>query len=251
MTSGKRLIAANWKMYKTPQESYTYVQSLKNKILDIDGVDIILCVPYTSLFYISPLFDGENLQLGAQNMAQRRKGAFTGEISPSMLKASGVDWVVVGHSERRNLYYETDEIVAAKTSLAVAEGFRPIVCIGESLQQRESGATVDVLRQQLDAVLATLDAVSVRHLVIAYEPVWAIGTGLNADSDQITEAHSAVRRLLVGSFEDGASARILYGGSVNSDNCDKLIEVDGVDGFLVGGASLEVGEFERIIRSTV
>jgi len=252
MNSRRRLIAANWKMYKTPQDSFAYVQSLKNKILDIDEVDIILCAPYTSLFHISPLFDGENPQLGAQNMARHREGAFTGEISPAMLKASGVRWIVIGHSERRNLYHETDETVAAKISLAVEEGLWPIVCIGESLQQREGGATVDILQSQLDSVFTTLAEIAVQDLVIAYEPVWAIGTGLNAVPKQIMEAHSAIRGMLTEKLEDGAnSARILYGGSVNADNCEELIEVDDVDGFLVGGASLEVEQFERIIRAAV
>ncbi|MAG21512.1 MAG: triose-phosphate isomerase [Candidatus Marinimicrobia bacterium] len=252
MNNRRRLIAANWKMYKTAQESFTYVQLLKNKILDIDEVDIILCAPYTSLFHIGPLFEEENLQLGAQNMALQREGAFTGEISSTMLKTSGSHWVIIGHSERRNLYQETDETVASKTSLAIAEGLRPIVCIGESLQQRERGATVDVLRHQFDAVFTTLATGTVEKVVIAYEPVWAIGTGLNADPQQILEAHSTIRGMLTETFEDEAnSVRILYGGSVNGDNCKELIEVEEVDGFLVGGASLEVEKFEKIIRAAI
>ena len=250
MSKKSPVTAANWKMFKTPQESLSYVKELQIKILDIGQVDVILCVPFTSLFYISGFIEGEVVELGAQNMHWAQEGAYTGAISPGMLKASGAKWVILGHSERRHIFGETDEKIAKKMQSAIRAGLYPILCIGETISERKQGKTVEVLTRQLDLVLEVVAEKNLDQLMVAYEPVWAIGTGVNATPDQIKETHSDIRSLItsfVPLLED--RLRILYGGSVKPDNADELIRVDGVDGFLVGGASLDVDTFVRIIRA--
>lgn len=250
MKARRPVVAANWKMFKTPQESHAYVDDLRFKVLNIEQVDIILCVPYTSLFHIHSLLDDRQAELGAQNMYWKDEGAFTGEISPRMLKSSGARWVVLGHSERRHVFQETDKEIVEKVRSALKHGLRPILCIGETMGEREKGETVTILTRQLEPVLELLEEEDLDKMVIAYEPVWAIGTGVNATPDQIETAHESIRELIRGAFRSMADeVRVLYGGSVNPGNASDLIAVDGVDGFLVGGASLQVDTFVDIIKA--
>ena len=249
MGYGKPIVAANWKMFKTLEESAVYVEEFKIKILKIERVDIILCVSFTSLFHISSLLESGDVQLGAQNMHWREEGAFTGEISPGMLRSSGADWVILGHSERRHILGETDDEIAKKVRSAIDEGLNQILCIGETLHQRERGETVGILARQLDSVMESVGKSDPRKVVIAYEPVWAIGTGVNATPDQVEDAHGEIRNLLTNSVPSVASSmRVLYGGSVKAGNAHELISAEGVDGFLVGGASLDVDTFVDIIQ---
>jgi len=236
------IIAANWKMNKTPQECYNFVKNLRDKLLDKPDVNIILCAPFTSLFYISSFFDIENLDLGAQNKHWASEGAYTGEISPEMLLASSVKWVILGHSERRHIFGETIDEITKKVVRAVREGLRPIFCFGEKLEERREGKTKEVLVGQLSPIIDRFNESDLQEMLFAYEPVWAIGTGLNAEPDQIQEAHNIVREFA------GENVRILYGGSVTPANATELINVKGVDGFLVGGASLELESIWKIIN---
>ena len=244
------VVAANWKMFKTPQESYSFVESAKIKLLDIHEVNIILCAPYTSLFHISSLFTEEHFQLGAQNMYFEEEGAFTGEISPRMLSASGVEWVILGHSERRHIFGESNDDIRKKLVAANRSGLRPILCVGETLEERQNNETESVLKEQLGPILNELDEDKLKNMLFAYEPVWAIGTGVNAEPDQIEDAHKVIREVVGEKFPDvSADIGILYGGSVKPGNAADLIAVEGVDGFLVGGASLELDSFMSIIES--
>ncbi|MFQ6616678.1 MAG: triose-phosphate isomerase [Fidelibacterota bacterium] len=244
------MVAANWKMHKTPQEASLYLDVLRNRILELAGVDVILCVSYTSLFAIRSHLDQSPVELGAQNMHWELEGAFTGEVSPRMLKASGVSWVILGHSERRTLFGETDDTVIRKVGSALSQGLNPIVCVGESLQQRKEGQTGTLLKSQLEPILETVGAEGIRDTVIAYEPLWAIGTGIHATPEEVQEAHGVIRSLLRERFGvAGGTTRILYGGSVTPGNAGDLIAAEGVDGFLVGGASLEIESFVQILET--
>mgnify|MGYP003322797919 CR=1 FL=1 len=244
----KPVLAANWKMYKTIEQSVSFVEKLKKKPLDWDEVNIILCAPYTSLFEMGNSLRGDSfIGLGAQNLHWEQEGAFTGEISVEMLKACGVDWVIIGHSERRTLFSESNEDVCRKADAALQNGLSVIFCVGESLEERENGNTASVLQHQVTAFLSKLNEQLLRMVVFAYEPIWAIGTGLHATSDQIEESHRLIRRIIEKEFV-GISEQvpILYGGSVNSGNCRELSEVSEVNGFLIGGASLDVHQFAEI-----
>lgn len=250
MSRRKPVVAANWKMFKTPEEGGAYVDELRIKGLDMEGVDIILCVSYTSLFSIGQLLHDGEVELGAQNMHWAAEGAYTGEISPTMLKASAARWVILGHSERRHLFGETDDDIVKKVRSALDYRLRPILCIGETLQERERGETVPVLTGQLEAVLGAVSETELDRMIVAYEPVWAIGTGVNATPSQVQEAHEETREVIAKSFPSRAgSMRIVYGGSVKPDNAGDLMGVEGVDGFLVGGASLDVDTFLQIVRT--
>ena len=211
---------------------------------------IILCAPYTSLFEMGNFLLGDGyIDLGAQNIHCESQGAFTGEISAAMLKACGVEWVIVGHSERRTLFHESDEEVSQKVVKAMEEGLSVIFCVGESIHERETGKTSVVLGEQLGALLARLVEDQVQKLVIAYEPIWAIGTGLNATEEQIAEAHQILRDMMEKTFPGLANqVPIQYGGSVNRENCKELSEISVVNGFLIGGASLDVDQFGEIIE---
>ena len=247
----KPVIAANWKMFKTPSESVEFVDRLKKKQLDWERVKIILCAPYTSLFEMGNSLRGDGrIDLGAQNIHWESEGAFTGEISAGMLQACGVQWVIVGHSERRTLFGESDEGICQKVFAAIEEGLSVIFCVGESIQERDTGKTSVVLGEQLGALIARLSEDQLYRLVIAYEPIWAIGTGLNATAKQIAEAHQILRRLIEKAFP-GASSQLVvqYGGSVNRGNCKELSEVSEVNGFLIGGASLDVDQFAEIVET--
>ena len=244
----KPVVAANWKMYKTIEESVNFVEKLKKKPLDWDEVHIILCAPYTSLFEMgNSLREDSFVNLGAQNLYWEQEGAFTGEISVGMLKACGVEWVIIGHSERRTLFGESDEDVCRKADSALQNGLSVIFCVGESLEERENGNTASVLQRQVMALLSRLNEQLLRMVVIAYEPIWAIGTGLHATSDQIEESHRLIRGIIEKEFVGiSGEVSILYGGSVKYGNWRELSEVSEVNGFLIGGASLDADQFVEI-----
>jgi len=250
MSKKRPIVAANWKMFKTPEESLSYVEEFTIKILDIERVDVILCVPFTSLFYISKFLKGSAVELGAQNMHWEDEGAYTGEISARMVKSSGAKWVVLGHSERRHIFGEMDKEIAKKVQSAVETNLSPLFCVGETIQEREMGKTEEVLTRQLKSVFGLKEKIDLSQLVIAYEPVWAIGTGIHATPDQVNQAHNKIQDLVERSIpSSGNQVRVLYGGSVKPGNTRELISVDGVNGFLIGGASLNVDTFTQIIKT--
>ncbi len=248
----KKIIAANWKMNMTQGESEAFITTFLREIGDFDAVEIVLVPPFTSIPKVSELLtQTQNIKLGAQNMYWERSGAFTGEISPAMLRELFVRYVVLGHSERRALFGETDEIVNRKMHAAYEQVLRPILCVGETLPQRERGEVESVLGQQLRGSLAKVDAKELQETVIAYEPVWAIGTGKTASAAQAQEAHAFIRKTL-GEISDKATAekvRIQYGGSVKPDNARELLSQPDIDGALVGGASLDPRSFAQIVQA--
>ena len=246
----KPVSAANWKMHKTSGEASAFIEELRSKILDKPQVDIILCASSTVLFHIGTSPNESAIQFGAQNCHWENEGAFTGEVSPEMILDCGAQWVIVGHSERRHLFGETDEDVARKFSAAVSAGLRPILCVGETLDERQSGSTSEVIKRQLSAVMSLTEAEAFDQAVIAYEPVWAIGTGITAENSQIEEAHEVIRDFMKNVDEKITNeVRILYGGSVKPTNAAELIAIAGVDGFLVGGASLSIDSFMEITKA--
>jgi len=248
MNDNRPIIAANWKMHKTPQEGYQFAQELATKALNLTGVKFILFPSATGLFHIQEALKGSSVEFGGQNMHSAGEGAFTGETSASMLLACGCQWVIIGHSERRHIFHETDKDLHAKIPAALDAGLNVILCIGERLEERQSGSTEEVLRQQLQDDLAGMESFSIERLVVAYEPVWAIGTGVVATPEQAGEAHAQVRAILQDLFPDlpVERVRILYGGSVKSANTTQLINTPGIDGFLIGGASLDIDEYVKI-----
>ena len=250
----KKIIAANWKMHMTQSESEAFITTFLREIGELDEVEIVIVPPFTSIPKVSELLtQSQNIKLGAQNMHWERNGAFTGEISPAMLRELFVRYVVLGHSERRAMFGETDEIVNRKVHAAHEALLRPIVCVGETLEQREKGEVEKVLAAQLRNSLAGIDARELLETVIAYEPVWAIGTGKTASPGQAQEAHAFVRQTLR-EMSDEATAekiRIQYGGSVKPDNARDLLSQPDIDGALVGGASLDPRTFAQIVRAGV
>jgi len=246
----KPLIAGNWKLNKTVTDATELVSKLKNAVADIDTVEIMIAPPFTALSRIADLLQGCNITLGAQNCYPEACGAFTGEISAELLKDVGCQTVIIGHSERRQLFNEPDNFINRKMKAALKAGLTAILCIGETLQEREDELMFDVLTTQLQAGLTGLTAEQMQKVVIAYEPVWAIGTGKTASSDEAQEVHSFLRGILQGTVDQptALATRIIYGGSVKPDNIDGLMAQNDIDGALVGGASLKAGEFERIIR---
>jgi len=250
------LIAGNWKMYKTHLEAMMLVQQLAHELAehDFERVEVVVCPPFTSLRTIQTLIDSDRYQLGlgAQNMHIQKEGAFTGEVSPPMLKALDVDYVIIGHSERRGLFGETDEGVNAKVKAALAYGMTPIMCVGETESEREAGQTEAKVERQVKAGLAGLKADAVRRIVIAYEPIWAIGTGKTATPQDAQATIAFIRQLLITDFgaEVADDTRILYGGSVKAGNAASLMGQTDIDGALVGGASLDGGEFAAIVKAT-
>ncbi len=248
MKSGRPVIAANWKMHKTPQEGYQFARQLTTKALNLTEVNFILAPSATSLWHLQSLLKDTKIELCGQNMHFAESGAFTGEISTGMLLACGCQWVIIGHSERRHVFGEPDEDLRRKIPAALQAGLGVIHCIGERLEERESGQTVEVLRRQITNDLADLDDFPAERLLIAYEPVWAIGTGVVATPEQAAEAHASVREIICERFPDvdKAAIQILYGGSVKSGNTAELMKTPGIDGFLIGGASLDIDEYCRI-----
>ncbi len=245
----RKVIAGNWKMNMLPNETIEYIQNLEPLIKDADA-DVILCVPYLDIWYATMHAQGTNIKIGAQNMHYEEKGAYTGEVSPQMLKASLVEYVIIGHSERREYYNETDESVNKKLKAAFEIGLKPIVCVGETLSQREAGKAVEIITSQTDKALEGLSPEQVRNTIIAYEPIWAIGTGKTATSDDANSAIKAIRNKIKELYGEEVSDEviILYGGSVKSSNAKELFETSDIDGGLVGGASLKPDEFSKIVN---
>ena len=249
----KLIIAGNWKMNKTVAESLDLANGLVRELKEVKEVDIAICPPFTALSEVSKAVIDSNIRLGAQNMSQKGYGAHTGEIAAGMLKEFSTKYVILGHSERREYQRESDELIAAKAKAAHEAGLKPIVCVGEQLEERESGNTENVVGTQVRGSLAGLTTEEMLGTVIAYEPVWAIGTGKTATAEQAQEVHAFIRNLLADLFDaDTAKAvRIQYGGSVKPDNARELMSQPDVDGALVGGASLDVRVFSELIKNSI
>ena len=244
------LIAGNWKMYKTVNEALAYVEAFKPLVAEETEREIMIAPPFTALDAVSKALQGSNIVLGAQNCYWEEEGAFTGEVSPKMLAEIGVTYVILGHSERRHIFGETDEMIRRKIEAVLRHEMTPILCIGEKLEEREAGQTLAVLERQLKEGLKGFSAKDLKGLILAYEPVWAIGTGKTATPEQAQEAHEFCRRILADMFgKDFAEVtRILYGGSVKPENVVGLMARPDIDGALVGGASLSPEVFARIVR---
>lgn len=244
----RKIIAGNWKMNKTPSEAVALIKELI-PVVKSDDVDVVFCVPAVSLMAAVEAVKGTNIEIGAQNMFYEEKGAYTGEIAPNMLTEIGVKYVVIGHSERREYFAESNETVNKKVLKAIEHDLVPILCCGEYLAQRQQGITIDLIRQQIKIGLKDVKAEDVAKVVIAYEPIWAIGTGVTATSEQAEEVCAAIRELLVELYgaELAEQVRIQYGGSVNAANAAELFAKPNIDGGLVGGASLTV-DFGKIVN---
>ncbi|MCR5639083.1 MAG: triose-phosphate isomerase [Lachnospiraceae bacterium] len=244
----RKIVAGNWKMNQTPSQAKALVETLK-PLVDNPDVDVVYCVPAIDLPVVIEAVKGTNVHVGAENMYYEEKGAFTGEIAPDMLTDLGVEYVIIGHSERREYFAETDETVNKKVLKALEHGIKPILCCGESLTQREQGITIDWIRQQIKIALLNVTADQVKDVVIAYEPIWAIGTGKTATSDQAEEVCAAIRQVVKELYSDAVAeeVRIQYGGSVNAGNAAELFAKPDIDGGLVGGASLKP-DFGKIVN---
>jgi triosephosphate isomerase len=244
------LIAGNWKMFKTVRESLDFVERLKEAVRDVRERDVVIAPPFTSLYPVGEALKGSNIRLAAQNLSDRPEGACTGEISARMLIECGCTHVIVGHSERRTLFGERNAAVGAKLKAAIRSGLTPIFCIGETLVEREAGRTFAVIEMQIKEGLNHLTADDMRKLVIAYEPVWAIGTGRTAKPEQAQEAHEFIRRVAADcdAKVPAAGLPILYGGSVNPDSIGRLMAQRDINGALVGGASLDADSFAAIVK---
>ncbi len=244
----KKIVAGNWKMNKTPSEAVKLAEMLKQYV-DTDKVDVVFCVPAIDIIPVGNVIKGTNIALGAENMYFEESGAYTGEISPAMLVDAGVKYVILGHSERRQYFAETDETVNKKVKKALEHGLTPIMCCGETLEQREQGITIDFVRMQIKCGLNGLTADEAVKVVIAYEPIWAIGTGKTATSEEAEEVCCAIRGVIREMYGDEAAEniRIQYGGRVNGKNAAKLFAMKDIDGGLVGGASLKE-EFKDIVN---
>ena len=244
------LLAGNWKMHGTRDEALTLARGLAQNVGKVSGREVMIAPPFTALECVGDAIKGTEIRLGAQNVYWEPKGAFTGEVSTAMLKAAGCTYVLVGHSERRQLFGETDETVNKRLHAALGAGLHPIVCVGETLREREVGATMAIVERQVLSGLKGVGKAELSRCVVAYEPVWAIGTGRTATPDQAQEVHAAIRKHLA-KLSDETTAdgiRILYGGSVKPDNIDQLMAQADIDGALVGGACLDATQFTRIVR---
>jgi len=250
----KLIIAGNWKMNKTVAEALALVEDLKRDLTSVKEVDIVVCPPFTTLSDVSKaILDSKNIRLGAQNMSENNFGAFTGEICAGMLKEFSVRYVILGHSERRQYQKESDALIAKKAAAAHAASLKPIVCIGETLAEREGKLMEKVLETQTRGSLAGLTKDQMVETIVAYEPVWAIGTGKTATTQQAQDAHAFIRKTLVSMFDEATAkkVRIQYGGSVKPNNAKELMGQPDVDGALVGGASLEARSFTDIIKNSI
>jgi triosephosphate isomerase len=248
----RTFIAGNWKMNKTVAEATALARELRAAVSMVrDRVEIAVAPPFTALYPVAKALEGSNIALAAQNCHAEASGAFTGEIAAPMLKEVGCSWVILGHSERRQYFGETDALINRKVAAVLAAGMRPIICVGETLQEREAGQTLSVVERQVKGCLAGFGKDEGATFVIAYEPVWAIGTGKTATSRQAQEVHAHIRALLTGLWgRDAAEAvRIQYGGSVKAENAAELLAMPDVDGALVGGASLKVADFAAIVKA--
>ena len=245
----KTIVAGNWKMNASKDSVESLVTDILSGASDV-STEVIVCAPFPYLSQAEALIEGSNLMLGAQNLNVNASGAFTGEVSAEMIKDFGANHVIVGHSERRSLYGETSEIVAEKTKAAIDSGLTPILCLGESLDQRESGKTESVVSEQLNKVIKMVGIEAFNNIIIAYEPVWAIGTGMTATPEQAQAVHKFIRDLLASSSQDIADkTAILYGGSMNAGNAVELISCADIDGGLIGGAALKAEDFLQICKA--
>ena len=244
----KKIIAGNWKMFFSPAKAVEFVNSIKNAI-NTDRHEVVLCVPHVNLQPVMDALKGTNIKIGAQNMHYKTEGAYTGEISGDILHEMGVPYVIIGHSERRASFGETDTTVNLKVLKAIESGITPIICVGESLKQRKSNVTADLLRRQVTFALMFVKPEDVARLVIAYEPIWAIGTGETATTEQAEEACAVVRETVRESHGNTAAdaVRVLYGGSVTAANAKELFAMPNIDGGLVGGASIQAS-FEKVVH---
>lgn len=247
--SRRKVIAGNWKMNMLPDEAINFIQELTPLVKD-SVAEVILCVPYTDLFYVLLNVQGTNIKVGAQNMHFEESGAYTGEISGKMLKSIGVEYVIIGHSERRQYFAETDETVNKKVKSAFMNGLKPIVCVGETENQREQGLAFDVITKQTRLALENLSGEQVKNTIIAYEPIWAIGTGKTATADDANEAIKNIREEIKNIYGEDIAENVIiqYGGSVKSSNANELFNKSDIDGGLVGGASLKADEFSKIVN---
>ncbi len=249
----KLLIAGNWKMNKTVAEALDLVQGLRRELAAIKEVDIVVCPPFTVLCEVSKAILDSNLRLGAQNMSENSSGAYTGEVAAGMLKEFSVRYVILGHSERRQYQKEADALIAKKALTALASSLKPIVCVGETLAEREGGNTEKVVGMQVKGSLAGISKEQMGEVVIAYEPVWAIGTGKTATTEQAQAVHAFIRKTVASLYDDATArrVRILYGGSVKPGNTRELMSQPDVDGALVGGAALEIRSFSDIVKNSI
>lgn len=242
----RNIIAGNWKMNMLPNEAISFIEEIETLVKDTNN-EVIICVPFTDFFYANNMAQGTNIQVGVQNMHYEDKGAYTGEISAPMLKSVNCKYVIVGHSERRQYFNETDEIVNKKAKKALEYGLTPIICVGETLEEKEAGKTIEIITSQIEKGLVDLTASDLDKIVIAYEPIWAIGTGKTATSEDAQNAIQAIREKIKSLFNTD-DVSILYGGSVKGSNAKELFEMKDIDGGLVGGASLEAKSFAEIVN---
>ena len=245
----RKVIAGNWKMNMLPNEAINFIQELTPLVKDTKN-EVILCVPYTDLFYALLNVSGTNIRIGAQNMHWEEKGAYTGEVSAPMLKSIGVEYVIIGHSERRKYFAETDETVNKKIKSALAHGLKPIVCVGETLEQRENGQTEQIVTSQVEKAFEGIPASELEKIIVAYEPIWAIGTGKTATKEDANSTIMQIRKKLAEMYGQNEANGVIiqYGGSVKSANAKELFEMSDIDGGLVGGASLKADEFSKIVN---
>jgi len=245
----RKVIAGNWKMNMLPNETIDFITNLEPLVKNTEN-EVILCVPYTDLFYALLTAQETNIHIGAQNMHWKERGAYTGEVSAQMLSSIRTEYVIIGHSERRAYFNETDETVNLKIKSALENGLKPIVCVGETLEQRESGKTEEIITNQVEAAFKDLTKEQAENIIIAYEPIWAIGTGKTTTSEDANNSVKAIRNKVKEMYEDETAENIiiLYGGSVKAVNAKELFEASDIDGALVGGASLKVEEFSKIVN---
>lgn len=245
----KKVIAGNWKMNMLPNEAIGFIEELAPLVKDTEN-EVILCVPYTDLFYALLTAQNTNIKIGAQNMHFEESGAYTGEVSGKMLKSINVEYVIIGHSERRQYFNETDETVNKKIKAAFQYGLKPIVCVGETLEQREAGKTEEIITKQTELALEGLTEEQVQNTIIAYEPIWAIGTGKTATKEDANNSIKAIRNKIAETYGQTVADGVIiqYGGSVKSTNAKELFEMSDIDGGLVGGASLKADEFSKIVK---
>lgn len=245
----KKVIAGNWKMNMLPNEAIDFIDKIAPLVKNTEN-EVILCVPYTDLFYALLTAQGTNIKIGAQNMHFEESGAYTGEVSGKMLKSIGVEYVIIGHSERRQYFNETDETVNKKIKAAFANELKPIVCVGESLDQREAGKTEEIITNQTEKALEGLTNEQIKNTIIAYEPIWAIGTGKTATAEDANNSIKAIRNKIESLYGKDVAQEVIiqYGGSVKSSNAKELFETSDIDGALVGGASLKPDEFAKIVN---
>ena len=242
----RKVIAGNWKMNMLPNEAIDFINNLAPLVKDTKN-EVIICAPFTDLFYTLLTVQETNIHVGAQNMHWEEKGAYTGEVSAEMLSSINVEYVIIGHSERRQYFNETDETVNLKVKSALKHGLKPIICVGETLSQKEEGKTLEIITSQISKALQSLTIEDISNIIIAYEPIWAIGTGKNASSEDANESIKAIREQIQKEFGT-SDVTILYGGSVNEENASELFSMSDIDGGLVGGASLNAEKFSKIVQ---